>query len=176
MTPALRQEAAAWAVEAVVLAMDQDLPLADRVLNRLRITWSTRMTNAMGYAHYRTKGKRIWISLSAVLWPHASEEERRETVFHEIAHILEYVGRREAKVWSGPGHHGPRWRWIMRVLGYPNAARCHSVENPNGHPARCGCGPTTLSPRQVAFLRKNPGRFYTCRECKEKLVLQSKIG
>ena len=65
---------------------------------------------------------RARIRLSTVLWPRASEEERRETVVHEMCHIV--VGYKHGYAASA---HGFEWKEAMRNCGV-EPRRLHSVD------------------------------------------------
>jgi hypothetical protein len=61
------------------------------------------------------------VRFSSPLWPRADVAERRNTVLHELAHVIAFA-RHGRKVKA----HGREWKAIMRELGEtPN--RCHSV-------------------------------------------------
>lgn len=91
----------------------------------ITIEVSHRLTSTMGKAitdNYDSglppRGK-IRISASA-LWRRASPEKRRNTVIHELAHILANwkAGKRSGHGWA--------WKAEMRAMG-ESPVRCHSV-------------------------------------------------
>lgn len=96
---------------------------------------SARLTSSMGNArtdsfvgrltNARPAG-RVKLSASA-LWLHASPTKRRNTVIHELAHVM---ANHEAGRSVG---HGPGWKAMMRRLGEV-PKRCHSV--PKARPTR----------------------------------------
>jgi len=105
-----------------------DRHLADGV----ELEMSTRMTSSMGnartdcYDSSRPAAGRVKLAASA-LWLHASPTKRRNTIIHELAHIL---ANRTAGKRSG---HGAVWKRTMRTLG-ETPKRCHTV--PKARPTR----------------------------------------
>ena len=90
------------------------------LIERIHFTSSTRMTSSMGYARY--SDGRIKLSASP-LWRRASPAKRRNTVIHELAHLL--------TKWLAPSYarisaHGPAWKAMMVRLG-EEPVRCHKV-------------------------------------------------
>jgi predicted SprT family Zn-dependent metalloprotease len=101
----------------------------------LKVTWSRGHT-ALGRALYpgiigQVEGMRPEIRLSRPLWPRMPEAERRDTVIHEVAHLLtdddwhrEVKAADEAKR-PRPPHpesHGSQWQaWMLRMGGQPRA-------------------------------------------------------
>jgi len=181
ITPQIRQNAAAIAIETLrVLGREDLLPM-------LWIDWRTRFTSRMGDAMY-TKSHRVQRNLeqfrndngficcvrfSVPLWLRASEEERRETVIHEICHLVTSHEARLAGV-TVEKSHGPEWKAVMRRAGV-TPKRCHNVNN-NGLSKRktiqttCNCEHGHSVTPLVAGRILN-GVKYTCGACKARLVL-----
>ena len=88
------------------------------IANDLTVEFSNRLKTSMGYAYYR---KNI-IRLSTRLWSRATITERRDTIRHELAHIVSF----KMFGYRGTGH-GANWKYIARQLGC-SAARCHNVD------------------------------------------------
>ena len=91
----------------------------------VKVEMSNRMTRAAGKASVEMMfGKIIpstlTLKLSVPLMGRATEEEREETITHEIAHLVDYVLR-------GKSDHGPIWKRIHRALG-GTGARCHNID------------------------------------------------
>jgi len=89
------------------------------------------------------------------------EPEMKDTVLHEIAHVLT------------PGH-GHDWIWKMKckeIGANPNRlATGDNLEKPERNPERkykavCSCGKIYRMQRKGKYFN-----FYRCRVCKEKLV------
>ena len=52
------------------------------------VEWNKRFTRRLGDAYYNPFAYRARIRLSIPLWPRASAEDRRETVIHEVCHVI----------------------------------------------------------------------------------------
>lgn len=90
---------------------------AERLIARHRLAgWSFQLDDAprrAGSCSYETK----LITLSRLYCLHASDEEVRDTILHEIAHAL-----------VGPDHHHDKvWKAKARSIGC-TAERCHQTE------------------------------------------------
>lgn len=93
--------------------------------NRISVEWSNHLKTTIGNARTKRDTDGMYrgrICLSIALWPRAPESQRRETVIHEAAHVLAFI------VFNERCGHGPKWKWVMKQLGYPNADRCHTVD------------------------------------------------
>jgi len=91
----------------------------------ITISWARRYTRKMGTAETVGIGGRVRLSMP--LWPNASEAERRNTVVHEVCHILTRV-RYGPQIDRGGRRisHGWRWQSLMIACGErPN--RTHNV-------------------------------------------------
>jgi predicted SprT family Zn-dependent metalloprotease len=142
--------------------------------SRIRLVWSGRFIARMGDARWdRRRGTGI-VRLSRPLWPKASDEEQRETVIHETCHVIadSNYGRRQG--------HGPRWRQMMALCGYPRPMRCHNVDHEAIQErrerkrievrARCACAEgVLLGPVQARRVRA--GVVYCCRKCSQRVAL-----
>lgn len=84
------------------------------------VKWNNRFTNRLGDAKvvYGNSG-RVRFS-STGLWLRATPEQRREVIYHEVAHILGVLTLK-----GKPGHNR-EWREMMRRFGYA-PKRCHSI-------------------------------------------------
>jgi SprT protein len=141
---------------------------------RIRVTWSGRFVARMGDARWDPIRATGFIRFSRPLWPAASPEERRETVVHEACHVIADYR------FGGKQGHGPLWREMMALCGYPAAKRCHSVNREDIEQrrerrrvrvrARCGCAEgVLLGPVQARRLRT--GAVYLCRRCSQRVAL-----
>jgi len=52
------------------------------------VEWNPRFTRRLGDAGYSHVTFRATIRLSIPLWPRATDQDRRETVIHEVCHII----------------------------------------------------------------------------------------
>ena len=139
--------------------------------NRITLKWSNRMTSAMGNASRRNMmATNYTIKLSTCLFLRATVEERRQTIVHEVCHILDgIVNNRKMS-------HGPTWKAMMRRAGV-QPKRCHNVDNtglrkaqktyryvcPNGHKA------FDLGVIRHRNMQSVGGRKYACPVCRTKL-------
>jgi predicted SprT family Zn-dependent metalloprotease len=161
----------------------------------LQIEWSRDFTARMGDALYmgslRDRNEALFaqvarrhrlvgdgnylvrVRYSSILWPRASEEERQQTVIHEVCHI---VNKHEAiRDHRGiPSAHGPEWRAVMRRAGV-SPKRCHNVDNSDLKrrsrktvPATCRCGEHPITER-TAIRILGATHTYSCRKCKATL-------
>lgn len=173
MTPPheTRAEVAALVLETLARLGHPDLA------RNVRIEWNGRFTRRMGDAFYRktpargASGPECRLRFSVPLWPRASAAERRETVVHEVAHLVTYHEARERR--SRPQSHGPEWRRVMARAGYPNPSRCHQVDRTGLKRTRrtvavyCDCpAPTYVTPQLARRIRKGS---YRCTRCQTSL-------
>lgn len=86
------------------------------------VEWNSRFTRRLGDASYNPYTYRARIRLSIPLWGRASQEDRRETVIHEVCHVV-------VKYKFNPfiADRGPEWKEAMKNCGV-TAARTHSVD------------------------------------------------
>ena len=137
------------------------------VAERINIRWSNRMTSAMGNASKKRTNSQYLIKVSTPLFLRASVEERRQTVIHEVCHVLDGI------VNNVRMSHGPSWKAMMRRAGVA-PKRCHSVDNaglrktyryvcPHGH-REYQLGAVRHRNMQSLY-----GRKYICGVCKAKL-------
>jgi SprT protein len=161
----MKQDARVWADEALEL-------LSCSVV--LRIEFNTRFTARMGDATYKTPyGPRI--RLSEPMWPRISQNQRKDTVIHEVCHIKVRhddvtTGRRRSKP------HGLEWQHAMRTCGLePQVTHDFDVSQLAGSRrkarAYCGCDkPHMITPQRLNKIIR--GAQYRCRRCKEHLTLE----
>jgi predicted SprT family Zn-dependent metalloprotease len=128
-------------VERIARAQENGTLPADHDVREVRITseFNGRFSRRLGDACYRRHLLRGECRYSRPLWPFADAAERRETVIHEVCHVLAF------HIFNGQGikAHGAEWKLVMRLAG-ANGARCHYVPLHVARKAityRCsGCG------------------------------------
>ncbi len=134
------------------------------VYDLITIEFNKRFTSRMGDAN----GRKMLIRLSAPLWTVASEKQKRETVIHELCHIVDYY------IHERSSHHGEPWKILMRQCGL-EPQRCHVVDTAKFKKKRmryryaCSCGKGVTT--KVAYNRIKRGVVYRCRTCKEEITL-----
>jgi len=141
------------------------------VAGRIELRWSQRMTSAMGNASRRNMmAYHYTIKLSTPLFLRATVDERRQTIIHEVCHVLDgIVNNRKMS-------HGPTWKAMMKRAGV-TPQRCHNVDTsglrkarktyrytcPNGHKSY------ELGAIRHRNMQSVGGRKYICPVCREKL-------
>lgn len=101
-----------------------------------------------------------------------SEHFLRQTVAHEVAHLLAYTlhGRKIRP-------HGPQWQAIMRdVFGLP-AERCHNYRLPPSwktlYAYACSCQQHQFSAQRHS--RATRGQGYLCKKCRHPLAFTGQV-
>jgi predicted SprT family Zn-dependent metalloprotease len=181
ITPEMRQTAAAQALDTLRSLGREDLiPL-------LWIDWKSRFTSRMGDALYARETDRVRRSserfringvicrarFSVPLWLRASEAERKQTVIHEICHLVAHheahlAGRKVSSA------HGYEWKAVMRRAGV-QPKRCHNVNN-NGLSkkktilTKCRCGEHYVTPLVAGRIMLKIST-YSCGKCHAKLTV-----
>jgi len=145
---------------------------APELIGTVPWNWNPRFTRAMG----RAKGKYNLLGgispakmeFSPSLFRAATLQERRQTVYHECAHIVDYHNG----TYRSESAHGYSWQRLMRKAGVP-AKRCHNVQSPesnrNKFPAKCLC-----STHMISKTRRNRmlhGTKYRCNKCSSHIAL-----
>ena len=117
------------------------------------------------------------ISLNSILLNENLDHFIRQTVGHELAHLIAhfvYPNLRQA--------HGAEWKQVMRFIGL-TADRCHSYDTENAavrqkqkFQYKCGCRNEIVlsSVRHNKIVRY--GTVYRCNSCAQPLVLVTRLG
>lgn len=130
-------------------------------------TWSPRFTARMGDACLNTNVLRF----SRPLWPAAPPRERRETIVHEVCHLVAYA---EFGRVADDYPHGAEWREVMSWAGYPNAQACHVVQRHGAVAsvarAFCACAKHEVSLTKARRHVSGRSRL-TCDRCKQPLLI-----
>lgn len=138
---------------------------------QVNVMLNNRFTARLGDARYdRLRGVgRVRFSLP--LWPRASVEERRETIVHEVCHVVQRLR------YPMSSAHGHEWKMLMRQAGIARAARCHTVDRTGLRrrqarvQAVCACGTHEIT--QTLARRMAQGTRYSCRKCRSPIQLAS---
>lgn len=129
--------------------MGEGLKKIDRLdlFPKIEIAFNHRLRTTLGTATVYYGPARGLIHLSSEVFLTAKLSEKKETVIHELAHVVTNLnyGRQMG--------HGREWKTTMKALGYPDAKRCHS-----------------------AFVRKNKCSKYKlkCRKCAITIEIHKK--
>ena len=113
------------------------------------------------------------LRFNAQLYRENREHFLRQTVAHEVAHLVAHQ-----LFGSGIRPHGSEWQQIMgKVYGLP-AERCHTYEvkrRQRHYVYRCRCpeGEFPFTPQRHALVLR--GRRYLCRRCRETLVFSGEL-
>ncbi len=139
-----------------------------RSFHRPQISFALR-GKAAGVAHI---GRNL-LRFNSLLYQQNRDDFLRQTVAHEVAHLLahELYGR-------GIRPHGPQWQGIMQeVFGLP-ALRCHSYQLPatpqTMYRYRCDCREHDLGVRRHRSCGR--GRHYLCRNCQQRLYFTGSVS
>lgn len=100
------------------------------------------------------------IRFSSQNWPHWSDEERRDTIRHEVGHIVAYLK-------YGRAHDGHGWKWqaIARQLGArPERGAKHTPKTQTVRPV-CPLG-HKFNSKIVGNLLLNAQKPLVCSRCK----------
>jgi SprT protein len=108
------------------------------------------------------------LRFNAQLYRENREHFLRQTVAHEVAHLVAHQ-----RFGAGIRPHGSEWQQIMlKVYGLP-AERCHSYEvkrrqRPYLYRCQCPDGEFPFTAQRHALVLR--GRSYLCRRCRATLV------
>lgn len=155
--------------EAFIVMEQPDL------FGKIQWRWNKKLTSTIGMAYY------VWadsfaipthIELSPLLFLKAPIEERKQTIFHEVAHCVDYYTGN----FDRHAPHGPSWRTLMIKAGM-KPERCHNVkiERKNRkqkwrHKAKCSCE-EGINVTKICYNRIKQGIKYVCRKCKNEITL-----
>ncbi len=116
-------------------------------------------------------GGRVQIRYNLAMALQQPEAFLRETVPHEVAHVVTKLLHPKAKP------HGPEWRSLMQYLGVTEPERCHRFTLTKGIERRqrqwfyrCTCREHLLSTTRHNRVQRNRAQ-YRCRFCGEVLTL-----
>jgi SprT protein len=136
-----------------------------QLADEIEWSWNKRLTRAIARAHFRTNH----IELSALLFPLLTVDDRKDTIIHEVCHLV-------AHHIHGPGirHHGREWKSLMIEAGGRPLARSKSIEGADlfrRGPARvtffCACREHAVTAYRAAKIER--GSVFVCTRCKSAL-------
>lgn len=123
----------------------------------IKFTFSDRFVTKLGEASVSYKGENT-VRFSSMLWERATIEERRETVIHEVCHIVNiHRGGHDRS-----GSHGRHWKQLMIQCGV-EPKRCHDVKVGTAV-LFCACLVHSVSTNRHTRV-VNGKSFYRCRKC-----------
>jgi len=167
-TSGLRGQINTWMAEAFE-AMG-----APELIDQVPWNLNKRMTSARGRAGCTWKdGKacELFMEFSLSLFKLSDEDGRRQCVFHECAHIVDY--HKGTYVKGQP--HGISWKSYMASVGV-EAKRCHNVQpvkqrRTKKWKASCACKVWEISSQRRRKMKLGEAS-YKCKKCGEKLALE----
>ena len=134
--------------------------------HKVRVEYNSRFTRRMGDA----SPSLMRIRLSIPLWGRVDDAKHKNTVIHEVCHLLAPIvagGRVQS--------HGATWKRLMRQCGQ-EPTRCHNADRtglarrmPRVATARCKCMTHQLT--NILLNKMLRGRQYRCNKCHAPLVL-----
>lgn len=140
------------------------------LITKIRWRWNARLTRSIGRATYR----KMFIDLSTKLFMLLSPTQRRDTIIHEVCHLIAYhkyvtlLGRRIKG-------HGKEWKMLMRLAGgTPKACskKIDGVEQFRRNVKRvvyyCKCREHEITPKKAAKI--DCGAIWFCRTCRANLA------
>lgn len=136
------------------------------LLPLVKLEWNTRYTRCMGT--YSPKNGEI--ELSTQLFARATLEQQKQTVIHELCHmIVDYITRRAGKPAVPP--HGALWKRQMVLVGH-EAKRCHNVDRTGlrrtvtRYKITCGCPTRSYQVTKTMLTRiQNKYGKPMCKHC-----------
>lgn len=115
-------------------------------------------------------GKIIKLNFNLALAERYPDEFLKRTVYHEMAHALQFMHHPNSKP------HGPEWDFFCRILTGSNMSRCHSYNTTGIKRKRktfkycCDCN-TQHVLSSVIHNRIQSGWKYSCKKCKSEIRL-----
>jgi len=142
---------------------------------KIAIQWNTTFTRRLGDAHYDPQMNYCRVRFSVPLWNLAGEAQQRETVIHEVCHIVDFWKMKNVPGYHSTGGHGTKWQLMMVACGV-NPNKYHNVQRPpemkrqtKKYMARCKCREFEITSHRVTKMRN--GARYMCRNCCEHISL-----
>lgn len=167
-TTGLRGQINAWMAEAFGLMG------APELIGTIPWNMNKRMMRARGRASCTWNNglaTNIYMEFSVSLMKLSDEAGRRQCVFHECAHVVDY----HRGTYKQGKSHGPSWQSLMIRAGL-EPDRCHKVEplkrrKMKKFKATCSCKEWSLSGQKRRKIKLGLAS-YSCKTCGQKLVLE----
>lgn len=162
ITQQMHENVIQWALDTLIRLNEMDL--------HIDVQWGS-MRSSIGNARYKPTVSLV--KFSRTLWPHASRQDRFETVVHEVCHI---VARHRHGRSIKP--HGREWKNLMIQCGVEPRV-CHDVDPRNAsHGVSavqmvnvwCDCDMRSISPQRADQILRGDISL-SCRECGATLRL-----
>lgn len=134
--------------------------------NKISVEYNNDFTRRMGDASRDRLAKTYKVRFSIPLWPLATEAQRRETVIHEICHVVDMA----RGTFHSSEAHGHAWGQLMIQCGLA-PKRCHNVNRPaelrnkvQRFEAKCACMTHQITSHKRTKMLANTMR-YRCLKC-----------
>jgi len=153
------------------------------LVSKVNIDFNLRFRSRAGDGLWNNRTGTGRVRFSVPIWPHMTEADRRNTIIHEIAHVVVYYKHFEQKKkspWIGkPKPHGIRWKMLMWEMG-EDADRCHNVDTVKlgiskrrkRYEAKCSCMTHRFGPTVAKRIRTG-AKHYRCNRCKNPIDISS---
>lgn len=142
---------------------------SEYIFNDLEIEFNDRYIAKMGMARQCNETGALSVHFSTQLWAVANDTQRKQTVVHEICHIVSM----DRGIFDS---HGSYWQGLMLQCGHqPN--RCTTVQRPDELrnadqrviKAKCKCKTHTITKNRATRIKK--GSSYRCLSCLSPISL-----
>jgi len=164
-------EIKAWVKEALNIMIPAQ---SDNIFENLQIQMNSRFIRKIADARFH--GMRI--RFSTKYWEVMTPEEKKNTVFHEVAHIVVkfnyYALNQSTEIYDEPSPHGKEWKSLMIKCG-ENPKRIANlgdrlllVQRPKI--AQCSCN-DKIHISKVEYNRIKRGEIYQCTKCRSVLTV-----
>ena len=140
------------------------IKIPQELVESINIEWSNARSWC-GYAMVVPKGhnQEVVIKLSKPHFDSRTNEDNMETLVHEFCHIADWY------IFGEMSGHGTRWKYLMKLAGYPNANRCArgTFIRPVNNMTLCYCNcerGVYLGKTRINRI-KNGSASYKCKKC-----------
>lgn len=149
----IKNDVKKWVSETLT-TLNRDIPIDIRWGKFSAKLGDARFSNGVGIVRF-----------SSLLWPRATEVERKETVIHEVCHVVARFEANERGERISP--HGPQWKALMHRCGVPpsrtHSVKCNDLSVRKKIPVKCGCREFKITPYVAGRIAN--GSVYKCTSC-----------